>query len=99
MFSPDVLKQERKNNVVERINKRSIKKGYNKSTKVSRFATGNRKTCNPRSSHVRFQEHTKKNLFLYVRNLIEYWNVLKSKGKLWNREEKLSDLRISVLVV
>ena len=40
VFSPDVLKRERKNNAIERTDKRSIEKGYNKSTKVSSFATG-----------------------------------------------------------
>ena len=40
VFSPDVLKQEIKNNAIERTDKRSIEKGYNKSTKVLSFATG-----------------------------------------------------------
>ena len=41
VFSPDVLKRERKNNAVERAEKRSLEKGQNnKPIKISSFATG-----------------------------------------------------------
>ena len=77
--SPAVLKRERKNNAIERTDKRSIEKGYNKSTKVSSFTTRT-------SQDMQSQEQVTfvfNNIFvLYVRNFIAYWNVLNSKGKL-----------------